>query len=252
MYELLKTINDPADLRRLDRKALGLLAEGTARIRGRFRVADRRPPVLQPGHHRAHHRAAYVFNTPEDRIVWDVGHQTYPHKILTGRREAMSALAHAWGHIGLSRAAASAAYDTFGTAHSRALRSPPRSAWRWAQGSRVNTATHRRHRRRRDVGRHGLRGAEQRRRDGYRPAGDSQRQRHVDLAGGGRAQPVSRAAAVRTFLRGGKESQREGAGRHAAAVASGEEGRGACQRHGDALHAVRGVRLQLPRADRRP
>jgi 1-deoxy-D-xylulose-5-phosphate synthase len=59
----------------------------------------------------------YVFDTPEDRIVWDVGHQTYPHKILTGRREGMSRLRMNDGISGFPRRSESR-YDTFGTAHS--------------------------------------------------------------------------------------------------------------------------------------
>jgi 1-deoxy-D-xylulose-5-phosphate synthase len=59
----------------------------------------------------------YVFNTPEDRIVWDVGHQTYPHKILTGRRERMPSLRQLGGLSGFPRRDESE-YDTFGTAHS--------------------------------------------------------------------------------------------------------------------------------------
>src|SRR5205814_1958841 len=59
----------------------------------------------------------YVFETPEDRIVWDVGHQTYPHKILTGRRGAMSRLRMIDGISGFPRRIESR-YDTFGTAHS--------------------------------------------------------------------------------------------------------------------------------------
>ncbi|WP_374702156.1 1-deoxy-D-xylulose-5-phosphate synthase N-terminal domain-containing protein [Herbaspirillum sp. B65] len=59
----------------------------------------------------------YVFNTPEDRIVWDVGHQTYPHKILTGRRERMATLRQQEGISGFPRRIESQ-YDTFGTAHS--------------------------------------------------------------------------------------------------------------------------------------
>jgi 1-deoxy-D-xylulose-5-phosphate synthase len=59
----------------------------------------------------------YVFNTPEDRIVWDVGHQTYPHKVLTGRRERMRTLRQLGGISGFPRRSESA-YDTFGTAHS--------------------------------------------------------------------------------------------------------------------------------------
>src|SRR5712691_1994944 len=59
----------------------------------------------------------HVFNTPYDRIVWDVGHQTYPHKILTGRREVMSRIRMSGGISGFPRRGESE-YDTFGTAHS--------------------------------------------------------------------------------------------------------------------------------------
>ena len=59
----------------------------------------------------------YVFNTPDDRIVWDVGHQTYAHKILTGRREGMSALRMLGGISGFPRRDESR-YDAFGNAHS--------------------------------------------------------------------------------------------------------------------------------------
>jgi 1-deoxy-D-xylulose-5-phosphate synthase len=59
----------------------------------------------------------YVFNTPHDRIVWDVGHQSYPHKILTGRREQMATLRQAGGISGFPKRSESE-YDTFGTAHS--------------------------------------------------------------------------------------------------------------------------------------
>jgi len=59
----------------------------------------------------------YVFNTPQDRIVWDVGHQTYPHKIITGRRERMASLRQLGGLSGFPQRAESA-FDAFGTAHS--------------------------------------------------------------------------------------------------------------------------------------
>ena len=116
-YELLKTINDPADLRRLDRKALGQLAE---ELRS-FVVQS----VSQTGGHLSSNLGTveltialhYVFNTPDDRIVWDVGHQTYAHKILTGRREGMSTLRMLGGISGFPRRSESV-YDTFGTAHS--------------------------------------------------------------------------------------------------------------------------------------
>jgi 1-deoxy-D-xylulose-5-phosphate synthase len=59
----------------------------------------------------------YVFNTPEDRLVWDVGHQTYPHKILTGRRQRMASLRQFGGLSGFPQRAESL-HDSFGTAHS--------------------------------------------------------------------------------------------------------------------------------------
>jgi 1-deoxy-D-xylulose-5-phosphate synthase len=59
----------------------------------------------------------YVFNTPEDRLVWDVGHQTYPHKILTGRREAMTTIRQEKGLSGFPKRSESI-YDTFGVGHS--------------------------------------------------------------------------------------------------------------------------------------
>jgi 1-deoxy-D-xylulose-5-phosphate synthase len=117
MYELLKTIADPADLRRLDRKQLPQLVEEL-----RAYVIE---SVSKTGGHLSSNLGTveltlalhYVFETPEDRIVWDVGHQTYPHKILTGRREAMARLRMIDGISGFPRRSESE-YDTFGTAHS--------------------------------------------------------------------------------------------------------------------------------------
>lgn len=114
---LLNTINEPADLRRLSRPQLKPLAE---ELRG-F-VLD---SVSKTGGHLSSNLGTveltlalhYVFNTPDDRIVWDVGHQTYPHKILTGRRERMSTLRQQDGISGFPRRDESD-YDTFGTAHS--------------------------------------------------------------------------------------------------------------------------------------
>ncbi len=116
-YELLQTINDPAELRKLDRKQLGGLANEL-----RAFVLE---SVSRTGGHLASNLGSveltialhYVFNTPEDRIVWDVGHQTYPHKILTGRREGMARLRMLGGISGFPRRSESR-YDTFGTAHS--------------------------------------------------------------------------------------------------------------------------------------
>ncbi len=117
MYDLLKTIDDPADLRRLDRRQLQPLADEL-----RAFVLD---SVSKTGGHLSSNLGTveltlalhYVFNTPNDRIVWDVGHQTYPHKILTGRRDQMSSLRQFDGISGFPRRSESV-YDTFGTAHS--------------------------------------------------------------------------------------------------------------------------------------
>ena len=117
MYELLESINSPEQLRKLDRKQLHELAQ---QLRG-FLVNS----VAQTGGHLSSNLGVveltialhYVFNTPDDRVVWDVGHQTYPHKILTGRREAMSGLRKPGGIAGFPRRDESI-YDTFGTGHS--------------------------------------------------------------------------------------------------------------------------------------
>ena len=117
MTDLLKTIDSPADLRRLQRTDLPQLANEL-----RHCVLDN---VSKTGGHLSSNLGTveltvalhYVFNTPEDRIVWDVGHQTYPHKILTGRRERMPTLRQFGGLSGFPRRDESE-HDTFGTAHS--------------------------------------------------------------------------------------------------------------------------------------
>jgi 1-deoxy-D-xylulose-5-phosphate synthase len=114
---MLTTINSPADLRQLPRTQLKPLADEL-----RAFILD---SVSKTGGHLSSNLGTveltialhYVFNTPEDRIVWDVGHQTYPHKILTGRRDQMSTLRQLDGISGFPRRAESK-YDTFGTAHS--------------------------------------------------------------------------------------------------------------------------------------
>lgn len=117
MYPLLETINSPADLRQLPRAQLKTLADEL-----RAYVLH---SVSQTGGHLSSNLGTveltvalhYVFNTPDDRLVWDVGHQTYPHKILTGRRERMASLRQLGGLSGFPRRDESE-YDTFGTAHS--------------------------------------------------------------------------------------------------------------------------------------
>ena len=117
MSRLLETIHSPLDLRRLGRSQLPQLADEV-----RDCVLDN---VSKTGGHLSSNLGTveltvalhYVFNTPEDRIVWDVGHQTYPHKILTGRRERMPTLRQQGGLSGFPRRDESE-YDTFGVGHS--------------------------------------------------------------------------------------------------------------------------------------
>ena len=117
MSALLNSINSPADLRKLNRDELAVLA---TELRT-FLIES----VAKTGGHLASNLGVVeltialhtVFNTPDDRIVWDVGHQTYPHKILTGRRKAMANLRKPSGIAGFPRRIESE-YDTFGTGHS--------------------------------------------------------------------------------------------------------------------------------------
>ena len=114
---LLQKINTPSDLRALSRAELKTLADEL-----RTYLLE---SVAKTGGHLSSNLGTveltialhYVFDTPEDRIVWDVGHQTYPHKILTGRRDRMPTLRQQGGLSGFPRRDESE-YDTFGTAHS--------------------------------------------------------------------------------------------------------------------------------------
>ena len=114
---LLEHISSPLDLRALAR---GQLPQLSAELRD-FLLHS----VAQTGGHLSSNLGAveltlalhYALDTPRDRLVWDVGHQTYAHKILTGRREAMSTLRKLGGLSGFPRRSESS-YDSFGTAHS--------------------------------------------------------------------------------------------------------------------------------------
>jgi 1-deoxy-D-xylulose-5-phosphate synthase len=117
MTGLLQAIDSPQDLRKLPRHDLHRVAHEVRQC-----VLDN---VSKTGGHLSSNLGTveltvalhYVFNTPEDRIVWDVGHQTYPHKILTGRRERMPTLRQLNGLSGFPRRDESE-YDTFGVGHS--------------------------------------------------------------------------------------------------------------------------------------
>jgi 1-deoxy-D-xylulose-5-phosphate synthase len=117
MFERLETIQTPADLRQLTEENLQPL------------VSELREFILQSVSKTGGHLSSnlgtveltvalhYVFNTPEDRLIWDVGHQSYAHKILTGRKDQMSTLRQLGGISGFPRREESE-YDCFGTAHS--------------------------------------------------------------------------------------------------------------------------------------
>jgi len=117
LLNLLENINEPAELRKLARTQLTPLADEL-----RSYLLD---SVSKTGGHLSSNLGTveltialhYVFNTPYDRIVWDVGHQTYSHKILTGRRDRMHTLRQFGGVSGFPKRDESE-YDTFGTAHS--------------------------------------------------------------------------------------------------------------------------------------
>jgi 1-deoxy-D-xylulose-5-phosphate synthase len=116
-YPLLFTLDSPDDLRALE---IGQLPQVAGELR-EFLIES----VSQTGGHLAASLGTielttalhYVFNTPEDRIVWDVGHQAYAHKILTGRRDAMATLRKKGGLAGFPKREESK-YDTFGVGHS--------------------------------------------------------------------------------------------------------------------------------------
>ena len=116
-YPLLETVNSPAELRQIPRESLHQLAD---ELRG-YLIES----VAKTGGHLSSNLGTieltialhYVYDTPYDRLVWDVGHQTYAHKVLTGRREAMARLRMRGGIGGFPRRAESE-YDTFGVGHS--------------------------------------------------------------------------------------------------------------------------------------
>lgn len=117
MTSLLEQIQTPEDLRKLSRAELPLLAEELRNC-----ILHN---VSSTGGHLSSNLGTveltialhYVYNTPQDRLVWDVGHQTYAHKILTGRREGMKTLRQYQGMSGFPKRSESV-YDTFGVGHS--------------------------------------------------------------------------------------------------------------------------------------
>ena len=117
MYELLDRIDSPADLRTLDEGQLGQLCSEIREYM--IEVCSRNPGHLASslGCVELIVGAHYVFDTPDDKIVFDVGHQAYAHKILTGRREAFRTQRTAQGISGFPRIQESP-FDAFGAGHS--------------------------------------------------------------------------------------------------------------------------------------
>jgi 1-deoxy-D-xylulose-5-phosphate synthase len=116
-FPLLETVNSPAELRQIPRESLHQLAD---ELRA-FLIES----VARTGGHLSSNLGTveltialhYVYDTPYDRLVWDVGHQTYGHKVLTGRRDEMARLRMRGGIAGFPRRPESE-YDTFGVGHS--------------------------------------------------------------------------------------------------------------------------------------
>ncbi len=116
-YPLLMTLNDPRDLRQCSEDQLqqvcdetrGFLIDTVSKIGGHLAAGLGTVELTTALH--------YVFNTPDDRIVWDIGHQAYPHKILTGRRDELHTIRQPGGLSGFLKRNESE-YDTFGAGHS--------------------------------------------------------------------------------------------------------------------------------------
>ena len=172
-----------------------------------------------------------VFDTPADRVIWDVGHQCYPHKIITGRRDRIRTLRQPGGLSGFTRRSESE-YDPFGAAHSSTsisaglgmavaseLLGTPRTVI-----AVIGDGAHER--------RHGLRGDEQRRLHEGAAGGGAERQRDVDRAAGGGDERLPDAAAELQLL---PQPARPGVP-HGAALPDGrgqdgQAGGGICPRH---------------------
>ena len=116
-YKFLNQINFPSDLKKISEKDLKVVSDEL-----RDEVID---AVSTTGGHLGASLGVveltvalhYVFNTPQDKIIWDVGHQSYPHKILTGRKDKIRTLRQGGGLSGFTKRSESE-YDPFGAAHS--------------------------------------------------------------------------------------------------------------------------------------
>ena len=149
------TIKSPADLRRIDVEQLQQVADelraetiSTVAATGGHLGASLGVVELTVALH-------YVFDTPNDRVLWDVGHQAYPHKILTGRRDRIRTLRQGGGLSGFTKRAESE-YDPFGAAHSSTSISAGLGMAVARDLAGEGQQCHRRHRRRRHLGGHVL------------------------------------------------------------------------------------------------
>ena len=248
---LLDTIQYPADIRRLEPTSCASSPTSCARRRSAASVTGGH---LGAGLGVVELTVAlhYVFDTPRDRLIWDVGHQAYPHKIVTGRRNRIRTLRQEGGLSGFTSARESE-YDPFGAAHSSTSISAGLGMAVARDLAGGNNHVDRRDRRRRDERRHGLRGDEQCRRAAQPADRRPERQRHVDRPAGRRDVGTSLAPAVGPALPVAAQSRPHG--RRSAARAArdgGAAGRGIRARLRGRRHAVRRAGLLLCRPGRRP
>ena len=248
---LLDTIDEPAALRRLPPESLRQLADelrsetiDAVSVTGGHLGAGLGVVELTVALH-------YVFDTPRDQLVWDVGHQAYPAQDPDRAARRHPHAAPAGRALGLHQArrerlrpvrrGAQLDLDLGRARHGDRARSGGRGLQR-DRGDR----------RWRDERRHGLRGDEQRRRDERAADRDPQRQRHVDRARDRRDARLSVAGDLVAVLPDLPPRRQAARGlRAAAARRGGGEGRGVRPRHGHRRHAVRGARLLLHRPARR-
>ena len=251
-YTYLDRIESPADLRKLTLPELEVLA-GELRD---FMVSEL---STNPGHLGSSLGAVelamalhYVYDTPEDKIIWDVGHQAYAHKILTGRREAFHTNRKLNGISGFPRMSESS-YDAFGAGHASVSISG-RTGHRPGQQAAGHPPQRGGGDRRRCPDRRtGLRGAQQRRRLECRHARDPQRQPHVDQSQRGRAHRIPARHHHLASLQPAEEQGLEcHVGRSAPAPRNPELRQPRQTRHSAPEQPVRKPQLPLFRAGGRP